>query len=129
MLARNLAENGARLNPTKSSFSFFSRRRIHGHAPPVSLHGMPLPVVPSARCVGLFFDTKLTRRTHVHHVRQKCARRLAFLRSLAGTSWGAHPTLLRATYQRVVRPVVDYGAGIYDPRNRHIVAAFRARVE
>ena len=40
------------------------------------------------------------------------------MHTIAHTSWGAHPALLRTDYLSLLRPIIEYGMGIYDPRNR-----------
>lgn len=117
-LAANLSRNGASLSPEKSAVCLITRRKVPDDAPPLHLHNVRIPLVPSARCLGLIFDSTLSWTAHSRDLRHRCAQRLAFMQSLAGTSWGAHPSLLRTLYVSVIRPLLDYGAGIYDPRTR-----------
>ena len=118
ILADNLREGGAHLSPTKSTLCIFTRRRVPAVRDRIILDGVPLPESTEARCLGLIFDSKLTWKAHIRHVKQRCAGVLSFMRTIAHTSWGAHPALLRTAYLSLLRPIMEYGMGIYDPRTR-----------
>ena len=47
---------------------------------------------------------------HIAKVEAKARRRMAILRKLAGTTWGASEKILKTVYQETVRPHLEYGS-------------------
>jgi hypothetical protein len=83
------SRNGFFLGMRLSISEMFSRKHT---SPPicVSLNGRFMPVVPNFRYLGVVFDGKLLWGAYVRYIQQKCFKRINFLRSMAGVSWGAH---------------------------------------
>jgi ribonuclease HI len=117
-LDARLDADGASLAPAKSSIVIFARRRTPPLLPPVLLRGAAVRVDSSAKYLGVILDSQLRWGPHVAYILNKCTRRLAFLRCMASVSWGAHPTLLLALYRTTIRALLEYGAGIVDPRTK-----------
>ena len=61
------------------------------------------------RYLGVTFDPRLTWKQQTEEIQRKGMRRTAFMKKLAGTSWGANMTVLKKAYVGYVRPAVEYG--------------------
>ena len=64
----------------------------------------------SATYLGITFDKIQTWKTHISEAEAKARRKLALLRKLAGTQWGAAETVLRNGYIRTILPHLEYGS-------------------
>jgi hypothetical protein len=81
----------------RNSFSFSAAKtqsvhflRLRGvHPPPVLyLNNHALPVVPSAKFLGLVLDSRLSWEPHLWQLRASCKRSLNVLHIFSGASWG-----------------------------------------
>nr|KAG5706601.1 hypothetical protein BaRGS_005671 [Batillaria attramentaria] len=59
--------------------------------------------------LGVTFDKRQTWKPHTQKAEAKAKRKLAILRKLAGTSWGANERILKSVYVGAVRPLLEYG--------------------
>ncbi|XP_072400358.1 uncharacterized protein [Diabrotica undecimpunctata] len=66
--------------------------------------------------LGLTFDTGLLWLDHVKINRQKAADIGHKLFIIAGKDWGRTPTILKAIYERAIKPMLLYGAEIWGSR-------------
>jgi ribonuclease HI/endonuclease/exonuclease/phosphatase family metal-dependent hydrolase len=76
----------------------------------IKLRDMPLRNDDEPTYLGVTFDRRLTWKPQIQRAEAKARRRLAILRKLAGTSWGANEKILKAVYEGTVRPHLEYGA-------------------
>jgi hypothetical protein len=60
--------------------------------------------------IGVKYDTRLTWRKHIDNIKSRAMKRLALMRKLSGTYWGASPNILRQVYVESVRPIVEYAS-------------------
>ena len=97
-----------KLNPTKTTFTVFS---LSTKIPTVSLtiNGHALQHENSPTYLGVTFDRRLTWKQEVENNERKGKARLAILRKLSGTTWGADLQTLKRVYTGNVRPVLEYG--------------------
>jgi ribonuclease HI len=65
--------------------------------------------------LGVTFDDKLTWKEHINKATTKARRKLAILRKLSGTTWGANGNILRKVYQQGIRPHLEYGSAAWCP--------------
>ena len=56
------------------------------------------------------FDKRLTWKTHTLRTERKALKKLAIMRKLAGTTWGANEQILKTLYEGSVRPVLEYSS-------------------
>ena len=75
-----------------------------------TLGGTPLKEDGEATYLGITFDKRQTWKQHISKAEVKARRRLAILRKLACTIWGASEQILKTVYQGAVRPHVEYGS-------------------
>jgi Reverse transcriptase (RNA-dependent DNA polymerase) len=100
---------GLTISTQKSESMVFSKK----HQIPqltISLNNNILQNAVQFRYLGVLFDTKLTWKPHVDMIVRKCQRRTNFLKSIAGYSWGAHPSCILILYKSTIRSVIEYGA-------------------
>lgn len=100
---------GLNISATKTELMIFTWK----HNVPnisLSLNGSEICCSSSFKYLGVYFDPKLTWKIHTEHLIKKCSRRVNFMRSVAGTWWGADPGDLLTIYKSTVRSVIEYGA-------------------
>ena len=60
--------------------------------------------------LGITLDKRQTWKPQIEKAEAKARRKLALMRKLAGTEWGANEAVLKNVYQGAVRPHLEYGA-------------------
>ena len=96
------------VNKDKSSTTLFTLSPKQ-KAGTITLGGTPLREDEEATYIGVTFDKRQTWKQHIAKVEAKARRRLAILRKLACTTWGASEKILKTVYHRTVRPHLRYG--------------------
>ena len=76
----------------------------------IMLDATKLQHTDSATYLGITFDKRHTWKTHIRRAEAKTRRKLALLRKLAGTQWGATETVLNNVYIGTVRSHQEYGS-------------------
>jgi hypothetical protein len=106
-------QNGFRFSKTKTNCVHFCN--VHGlHPDPsISIDGVPIPVVPEAKFLGVIFDRKLNYKSHIAYLRNKCQSALNVLRVVSKMDWGADKKVLLRLYRALVRSKLDYGCPLY----------------
>ena len=74
------------------------------------LNHTELQHIDSATYLGVTFDRRQTWKPHICNAETKARRKLALLRKLAGTQWGAAEAVLKTVYIGTIRPHLDYGS-------------------
>ena len=64
----------------------------------IMLNDTELKHTDSATYLGITFDKRTTWKTHISKTELKARRKLALLRKLAVTQWGAAETVLKNVY-------------------------------
>ena len=97
------------VNKDKSSTTLFTLSPKQ-KAGTITLGGTPLKEDEEATYLGVTFDKRATWKPHVARAETKARRKLAIIRKLAGTTWGANERVLKTVYQGSVRPHLEYGS-------------------
>ena len=92
--------------------TLLSRRGVY-QQPAVRFGGQDLRYEAHPRYLGLWLDRRLTFSFHVGKVTAKASRALAFVRQLAGPSWGVDFRNARTLYATVVRPVMEFAVPLW----------------
>ena len=100
------------VNKDKSSTTLFTLSPKQ-KAGTITLGGTPLKEDEEATYLGVTFDKRQTWKQHIAKAEAKARRRLAILRKLAGTIWGASEKMLKTVYQGTVRPHLEYGSTVW----------------
>ena len=76
----------------------------------LNLEDHPVPQVETSTFLGAKLDSRLTWKPHIEEIQGRAFKKLAVLKKLAGTSWGANAQILRQVYTCTVRPVAEYAS-------------------
>ena len=77
----------------------------------IKLGEKALPQVETPTILGIKIDTRLSWKPHIEDMEKKGIKKLAVLKKLSGTHWGANSKILKTVYMRAARPSLKYGAG------------------
>jgi hypothetical protein len=72
-----------------------------------------LPQTTTFKYLGVFFDCGLRWSTQTKYVKRICLQRINLLKSVAGMSWGAHPSCMLLLYRGLIGSVLEYGSVCY----------------
>ena len=98
-----------KINKTKSFTTLFTLSTKAKHVK-IMLDDVELQHTDSTTYLGVTFDKRQTWRNHINSTEAKARRKLALLRKLAGTQWGAAETVLKNVYIGAIRPHLEYGS-------------------
>ena len=79
----------------------------------LTVNGQEIPEEETPTYLGVKLDKKLTWNPHIQESERKAIRRLAIMKKLAGTNWGASSTILKQAYTGNIRPVMEYGSAAW----------------
>ena len=105
------------LNTTKTVSTLFTLSTAKEKVS-LRLNNQPVPQVETPTFLGVTLDTRLTWKPHLEAVEAKATRKLAIMKKLAGTTWGASSDILKQVYTGAVRPVVEYASTIWDTASK-----------
>ena len=101
------------LSPNKTSI-----RILHPY-PKAMTHDIALTIqgittkhssAPSTKYLGIHLDSRLTYKDHVTKAVEKAEDRIAILRSISNSSWGADPQTKLRLYNSWIRPIIEFGS-------------------
>ena len=76
----------------------------------IKINGVPLREDKQPTYLGVTFDDRMTWKHHISKAATKARRKMAILRKLSGTTWGASGKILSKVYQQGIRPHLEYGS-------------------
>lgn len=100
---------GLEIATNKSKFIVFSRK-YKLPAFNLKINNIELNRTFSFRYLGITFDSKCLWKDHVEAISKKCVKRINFIRSVSGRSWGGHPLTMLTIYKSTIRPILEYGS-------------------
>ena len=106
-----------RINESKTTYTSFTLSATR-HVAELLLNGTALREDEHPTYLGITLDKRLTWTAHIDQVRARAKQRLAMMRKLAGTSWGADTKVLKRLYVGRVRPVLEYGASAWSTTSK-----------
>ena len=115
---REAHQKGFRFSETKTKAIHFCRLRSQHNEPRLILNDTPITNVESIKCLGLFFDKKLTWDIHIKHLATRCKKALNILRCTSSINWGAEREVLINLYRTLVLSKIDYGSIVYSSARR-----------
>jgi ribonuclease HI len=101
-------DNKMTVNKSKTTFTTFTLAKKH-HTVRLNYDEEPLKHEASPTYLGVTFDKTLTWNSQLDKAAEKGQKRLALMKKLAGTTWGANAKTLKTVYSGSVRPVLEYG--------------------
>ena len=99
---------GLKLNKNKTATSVFSLSTQKEFIK-VKLEDV-LPQVDTPTFLGVKLDSRLTWKPHLEEMEARGRSRLAIMRKISGTTWGANSKILKTVYTGTVRPVLEYAS-------------------
>ena len=69
-----------------------------------------MPQTDTPTFLGVKLDTRLTWKPQIEKMERSGLKKLALMRQLAGTSWGADSSILTKVYKATVRPTMEYAS-------------------
>ena len=79
----------------------------------IKLGDKTLPQVETPTFLGVKLDIRLSWKPHIEDMEKKGIKKLAVLKKLSGTHWGANSKILKTVYMGAVRPSLEYGASAW----------------
>ena len=73
----------------------------------IKLGDKTLPQVETPTFLGVKLYTQLSRKPHIEDMEKKGIKKLAVLKKLSGTHWGANSKILKTVYMGAVRPSLE----------------------
>lgn len=100
---------GLTISTSKTEYVVFTRKY---KIPPFHLHlnEVELKRVYNFKYLGIIFDSKCLFKEHVCLLVQRCSKRVNFLKTIAGSSWGSHPNNMLVLYKSTIRSILEFGA-------------------
>ena len=110
-----LSSRSLNINLQKSKFMIFSLRpqSFFDSLPPVQISNILLDRVYSYKYLGLSFQPNLSWSSHIHNIRMKARKRLGLI--YRHFYHHCPSSTLLTLYKMLVRPILEYGAAIWDP--------------
>ena len=105
--------HGYRLSRDKTVAVHFHNKRSEQEHPALVLYDTPIRFRDNVKFLGLYFDYKLTWKTHIQETKTKGNKALNLLKMLSHLRWGADRKSLLRIYRNIIRPKLDYGSQIY----------------
>ena len=97
-----------KINAKKTTYTVFSLSTKEQKAT-LRINGQTLLAEDNPTYLGVTFDRRLTWRQQSKKTEARGKVRLALMKKLAGTTWGADTSTLKRLYTGRVRPVLEYG--------------------
>ena len=97
-----------KINPSKTTYTVFSLSPKKQEAK-LCINGQTLLAEDNPTYLGVTFDRRLTWKQQTQKAETRGKMRLAIMKKLAGTTWGADAATLKRLYTGRVRPVLEYG--------------------
>jgi len=109
-----------KLSTTKTvSSAFYHNNKEAERELKVNFNNETLPFCSEPKYLGVTLDRSLTYRRHLESLRKKLTLRIALLRRLDGSGWGARATMLRTATLALVHSTAEYcvlfGAAVLIP--------------
>lgn len=115
---------GLTISTTKTEFMVFTRK----YTIPtfrLRLNNSEIKQVAEFKYLGVVFDRKCKWKSQSTSIIRKCGKRVNFLKTIAGSSWGAHPSCLLLLYKNTIRSIIDYGSQCF----QHLAKTHRIKIE
>jgi len=102
-----------KLSTTKTVSAAFHLNKEAERELKVNFNNETLPCCSEPKYLGVTLDRSLTYRQHLESLRKKLTSRVAHLRQLAGSGWGAGATALRTATLSLVHSTAEYCAPVW----------------
>lgn len=103
---------GLEVSTTKTKAIIFSLKHTK-NAPHLTILNKTIKFEPYVKFLGILFDSKLTWKQHINHIKDKCGRDLQLLTVISSRKWGADAASLRQLYITLILSKIDYGSFLF----------------
>ena len=107
---------GLRINPSKTTLIPFTNKRKLPLLKEMAFNGHNLNWSRETKYLGLTLDQKLLWNKHIEIQTNKATKAFMICRRLAGKRWGTSPLILHWMYTAMIRPMITYGALMWEHR-------------
>ena len=104
-------DNYMKLNPTKCKELRISFLRQQPNFSQIHIDSAPIPIVESAKVLGVSLQNNLKWKSHVDNITKKAAKRLYILCVLKRN--GLHDDNLKTIFMTLIRSVLQYGCPVW----------------
>ena len=108
---------GLNINKNKTVSTLFSlstsKEKVN-----LKLDNNPVPQEETPTFLGATLDSRLTWKQHLENIQERTHKKLAIMKKLAGTNWGANAKILRQVYTGTVRPIAEYASTSWTTASR-----------
>ena len=115
IIANELFKCGLEISGEKTKYMIFTNKSKIPIYYPIKIENKAIERVNKFKYLGMYFDSKLTWKYHIKHIKEICMEKLNIMKFLSHSKWGANRKLLRKIYITLIRPVIEYGIFIYYP--------------
>ena len=106
-------KNGFRFSSLKTKVVHFNKRDRTIALPQLKLNNRTLNYSPSAKFLGLDFDSKLTWSPYLTRLKNECQKLLGIMKMISSQKYGATQNCLMKIYRIYIRSKLEYGAIAY----------------
>lgn len=99
---------GLMMNSNKTVGIIFTKKQINPNSARLQIQGNNINFCNSVKLLGIFFDSRLTWKTHIDFLVKKSINSLNLMRSVSGTGWGANKNSLLTLYKSLILSSLDY---------------------
>lgn len=117
--------SGFAFSAEKTKCILFSKKRRR-LTPTLTLCGNHLQFTECMRYLGVYFDHKLSWKTHIEHLKVSCNRSICLMRCIANHQWGAESNILLQLYRALIRSKTDYGLIAYSTASKRLLKTVQA---
>ena len=77
------------------------------------MNGIEIPYQKYVKFLGVYLDSKLSFRYHIHKKIAKAKQNIMMIRNATGVLWGPNCSSLKWAYNGIVLPMLTYGSIIW----------------
>ncbi|XP_008483690.1 uncharacterized protein LOC103520381 [Diaphorina citri] len=112
--------NGSKFSEEKTKVVVFSKRKTKFDLN-LNFNGVNLNVSNEMKLLGMIMDYRLTWKDHIIYTKAKAMKAMNILKILNNRNNGVNRKVLLRLYKTYVRPIIEYGAPIYNSAPKAIL--------
>ncbi|OXU16378.1 hypothetical protein TSAR_008960, partial [Trichomalopsis sarcophagae] len=113
-------KSGFKFSKNKTQAIIFSKKNNIDRKLKLNISNDPVQTVKEVKILGLIFDSRLTWKPHIEHLKRQCILRSNILKTLSARNWGASLQILVNTFKAIIQSKIDYGSIVYGTAKNYI---------
>lgn len=113
--------SGFKFSKSKTVAIVFSKNKSSEENVSLTMEKENIKLVKEVKILGLFFDEKLTWKTHIEYLRKECFLRMNILKTLSSKNWGSSQEIICNTYKAIIQSKIDYGCIAYGSAKKNVI--------